>query len=276
VDDAELLQGLAGVCQRLLEAAHKQVGEQFGTNSDDARWPYPFPLKSDLQIKHLFVQTEDAFNVAWPNLAVRTSAAGIGAIRFLAEGFVLIRWLTEPSDETEQRKRAYRFVLGEISDTRRMFKHTADSDSSTVRSLEESAEMLRGFAREDGIQYLDEPPRADSLFKTYLEPGYILFSTLSEIGSHPGLAQMLVFHQDPGTRMINVDLTGQPVERAFWSSAAFDFFARTCDEIGKFFGWDDWLRGTVMPIVLDAAPLMTDAKVRWEKKWGIETGDVPG
>src|SRR4029453_2963322 len=23
-------------------------------------------------------------------------------------------------------------------------------------------------------------------------------------------------------------------------------------------------------------PLMTDAKVRWEKKWGIETGDVPG
>ena len=64
MDDAELLRGLAGVCQRLLEAAHKQVGEQFGTNPDDARWPYPFPLKSDLQIKHLFVQTEDAFNVA--------------------------------------------------------------------------------------------------------------------------------------------------------------------------------------------------------------------
>jgi hypothetical protein len=270
VDDAELIRGLAGVCERLLEAAHRQLGEYFGTKPDDARWPYPFPLRSDLQIKHLFVQMEDAFNVAWPNLAVRTSAVAIGAIRFLAEGYVLIRWLTDPTDEIERRKRAYRFVLGEIADTVGTFKHADDVDAATIRSLKESKETLLKIAREDGIQHLGGPPRADYLFKTYLKPGYVLFSTLSEIGSHPGLAQTLLFHQDRETRMINVDLTGQPGERALWIGVAFDFFGRTCDEVGKFLGWGDWLRDTVMPIVLDAAPLMTEAKTRWEKKWGIE------
>jgi hypothetical protein len=273
VHDEELLRALVGVSERLLLAAHQRAGEGFGTKPDDARWPYPFPLRSDLQVKHLFVQMEDAFAVAWTNLAVRTSPTAIGAIRFLAEGYVLIRWLTEPTDEMERRKRAYRFVLREIGETLRVLKHADDAEPATIRSLKESTGLLRDIAKQDGILHIGESPRTAHLFDTYLEPGYVIFSTTSEIGSHPGLLQMMLFHQDRGSKQINVDLTGAVGERAAWVSIAFDIFGRTCDEMGKALEWNDWLAETVLPIVQDAVPLLREAKSRWLTKWGFEPRD---
>lgn len=107
VDDEELLRALSSVAGRLLDAAHQQSAARFGDEQDDARWRHPFPIRGDLQIRHLFIQMQDAFAVAFTNLAARTSAVAVGAVRFLAEGYVLLSWLTEPTHEVERRKRAY-------------------------------------------------------------------------------------------------------------------------------------------------------------------------
>jgi hypothetical protein len=105
------------------------------------------------------------------------------------------------------------------------------------------------------------------LFPKYVDSGYVVFLALSEIGSHPGLFQVLVFHQDPVSRAIDVDPSGQHGERAAWLNGAFDFFGRSCDLIGKWFGWKDWLAETVAPIVVDASPLMEEAASRWRARW---------
>jgi hypothetical protein len=270
MNDEELLSALVESGGRLLHAAVRQSEAQFGTKPDDPRWPYPFPLRSELQLKHLFVQTADALDVALMGLRARTSAVSIGAVRFLAEGLVVISWLSEPTEEPERRKRAYRFVLGGIDRTRRMLAHTDNADPSTIRELTKSVARLREIAEMDGIQHLKEPPKAEHLFRTYLSPGYVVFSTMSEIGSHPGLLQILIFHQDRTSKLIQVDVGGQHGERAAWVNGAFDLFGRTCDRIGQTFGWDEWLQDTVMPIVKEAVPLMKEAGDRWRIRWGLE------
>jgi hypothetical protein len=199
------------------------------------------------------------------------SAAPSGGTGFIAETFALISWLTESTDERERRKRAYRFLLACIERTRNTLRHAPDPEPSTLRSLKRSADELRQIARDDGIQGLRGSPDAPYLFKNYLEPGYVLFAMLSEIGSHPGLLQILVFHQDRASRRIDVDLGGQHDERAAWANAGIDFFGRTCDSMGKWFGWEDWLQGTLLPIVHEALPLMTEASARWARKWGMSS-----
>lgn len=116
-------------------------------------------------------------------------------------------------------------------------------------------------------------PRTASayLFKTYLKPGYVVFSTLSEIGSHPGFFHLIVFHQDRKTRVIDVNLTGQPAERAAWIASAFEFFGNTTE--GKFCGWDRWLQSEVVPIVRRTTPLMREARDKWREKWEMYEAD---
>lgn len=275
ITDEELLRVLSEHCARLHRAAMEQAEAGFVETPDDPRWSYAFPLRSDLQLIHLFIQMADAFDVAATSLRARTSAVGIGAIRFLAEGYVLIRWLAEPSNETERRKRAYRFALGCTIGTQGMLKHTADADPRTMRSLAESIQRLQQIAKEDGIQHVREAPKMDYLFKSYIAPGYVVFSSLSEIGSHPGLLQILVFYQDRRSRRIDVNLAGSHDERAAWLGAAYDFFGRSCDEIGKRFGWEEWLRETAVPLVREATPLMAEAKARWTAKWGLNRPTQP-
>jgi hypothetical protein len=272
MDDGELLEALARSGAQLLEAARELDG-MLPQPKLDPRWAYPTPLGSDLQLRHLFLQAWDATDLALSGLHRRTSAVAIGAVRYLAEAFTLICWLTDARvDDLERRKRAYRFALSSIVGTKDMLKHAgAAANAATMASLKEAMDTLHRLAHEDGIQYVAERPKAPHLFKEYTVPGYVLFSSLSEIGSHPGFLQMLVFHQDRATRSIDVNFTGQPGERAAWMNGAIDLFGRACDEIATWFGQEEWVSFTMGPIARDYAPLMMEAKARWESKWGLES-----
>jgi hypothetical protein len=193
----------------------------------------------------------------------------IGAIRFLTEVYALTCWLTDTSSEQEKRKRGYRLALGNIARARALLKKD-NADAAVVSQLQTSIDRVREIAREDGIQYVNEQPGADYLFKEYLEPGYILFATLSEIGSHPGFLQVLVFHADRESSRIEVNISGSPEERAAWIGGAVGMFARICIRMSTEFGWEDWLEKTLMHVVREANPLIEQSRERWKEKWNLE------
>jgi hypothetical protein len=129
---------------------------------------------------------------------------------------------------------------------------------------------LRQIARDDRVQNVKESPDRRYLFNKYLKPtGYEVFSVLSELGSHAGFFHAVLFHLDPDSKQMDVNYGGGLVERAMWIASGFEFFGYTTDEVGKAFGWDDWLRDTVLPIVQRAAPSMRDVRARWQTKWSV-------
>jgi hypothetical protein len=165
---------------------HATGRQELGPETDDSRWIYPVPLRRTLQLQHLFIQAADAFDIVLGTLNIRASGAAVGAVRFLAEVHVLISWLADlNASDQEKTKRAYRLVLGNIARVRNMLRRDP-ANAGYARRFEPSIATLREIASEDGIQHLDQEPRADYLFDTYLGAGYSAFAMMSEIGSHPG------------------------------------------------------------------------------------------
>jgi hypothetical protein len=268
MQDDELLDGIYESCREIREMAWKKAAIEFVTPLvDDSRWLSPYPLKPELQLRHLFLQSLDAFDLAAIGLRARTSSASIGSVRLLAECCVLVRWLTEV-EGTEQRKRAYRLAMDGIKRLRRMGKHGL---SATDAQLDAMKKRLNEIARDEGIQHVGDAPDPVHLFNTYLKQGYVVFSVLSELGSHAGFFQVVLFHLDSQKEVVAVDFDGATVERAMWTASAFEFFGYTTDEIGKSFGWNDWLQADVLPVVQRAAPLMNEIRERWEQRWEAPT-----
>lgn len=270
MDDVELVEALYRFGGRLLQGA-SQLNDMLPQPTRDPRWKYPTPIRTDHQLRLLFLSTMDSLDLALVGLKARTSAVALGALRYQAEAHALICWLTGPTaDELERRKRGYRLALSDIGGTQQMNQHVepATAAALTIADLKMATETLQKLAHEDGIQHLRERPGNPHLFKKYLASGYVLFSALSEIGGHPGFLQLLVFHQDRPSRAITVDVSGQPGERAAWMNGGIDLFVRTCDRIAGSFGFEKWTAQTLEPIAREYAPVMQEAKSRWEAKRG--------
>jgi hypothetical protein len=269
--DADLLDHIYSLCQEIRDTAwDKAVTEFAAPLTDDPRWLSPYPLQPELQLRYLFLQSLDALDLAALGLRARTSTAAIGAVRLLAECCVLVKWLTEEGG-AEQRKRAYRLAMDGVKRTRRLQKHA--KGGITDAQLDAMKSRLLEIARRDGVQHVGEAPDATYLFNKFLRPGYAAFSVLSEIGSHAGFFQVVLFHLDPKTDVVAVDFDGSPAERALWTAQAFELTCYTVDEVGKALGWDDWLQAEVAPLVRRAKPAMKDVHNRWRIKWGLEDGD---
>jgi len=78
---------------------------------------------------------------------------------------------------------------------------------------------------------------ANSSFNSYLPPGYEVFTTLSELGSHPGFLHIVPFYADPETNVVNVNLSGAPLDRALWVALGFEMFGDVTDNVGTAYGW---------------------------------------
>jgi hypothetical protein len=200
-----LLKAIHGCCTDPIKRTHLQITTAaFPTVRDDPRWISPFPLRPELQLRYLYFQAVDAFDVASSALGLRASSVGIGAVRFLAECHVQVRFLVEVTG-SERQKRAHRLIQSGIDRVRKL-----GGPRLTGREADDAENRLAQIAREDGVQHVRAAPGREHLFKTYTKPGYVFFATLSELGSHPGFLHLVPFFTDPETRMINVNLSGAP------------------------------------------------------------------
>ena len=268
VDDEDLLASIYRSCQDLRDAAWEKSLVGFATDlPDDPRWQTPFPLRPELHLRYLYLQALDALEVSTLGLRVRTSSAALGALRLLAECCVLVKWLTE-KDGAERRKRSYRLAMDGIKGTKRMQKYAKGGVSP--QALAAMEKQLRELAKEDGVQHVGCSPDSIWLFNKYLQSGYASYSILSELGSHAGFFHVTLFRRDPKSKTVAVDFGGAHAERALWIGQAFELAGYTVDEVGRAFGWDDWLQSDVMPIVRRAKPLMNPIHAGWSSRWGIE------
>lgn len=273
VNDVELLQAMVVQCLRLRDAAMSHAAAQFATPlTDDPRWLSPYPLRPELQLRHLFLQALDAYDASVAGLHHRTSSAAVGSIRLLAECCVIVRWLTEV-DGAERRKRSYRLTMDGIVRMEQMRKHGVKWASKPA--LDAMKQRLNELAREDGVQYVREAPDAKHLFDKYLRGGYEVLSILSELGSHPGFFQAVLFHLDEAKTVMAVDLERAHADRAMWVATAFELLGYTLDGVGSALGWKAWLDAEALPIVKDAATVMPEVRTRWMSKWGIGANPPP-
>lgn len=255
---AQLIDG----CASLLREATKQHEATFGKITDDERWTHLFPLRFELQIRLLFQQGLDAFDLCCTGLKARASGVALGALRFLAEDLALVRWLTEPKDEDSRRQRSYRVVMGSIAGARSIVNREPDETTTKAGALQRLNEIetrLSELAREDGIQTVKEPLGTDELFERYMQEGYRFFGELSEFGSHPGFHQFFVFF-DPTSKHIELDWTAAYDKRLQYTAKAFKLFADLCIAVGETVGWNEWLQTLVGPLIEKAARLLKEAK----------------
>jgi hypothetical protein len=278
MDEQTTLSALAAHAGKLVESVSAQSADSLGEQHDDPRWPYRLPLRYEIQSRVLLNQSLDACDVAAFLLRSRVSTQALSAVRFLAESFVALRWLAEPRSEPARQQRGSQILFSTLDRIRdNLRKHEVETTESpgTLKSLDEMESLLRSLASEDGY-VLKRPPGRQVLFERYLDgPGYSLFWTLSELGSHPGTVQLLLFDREPGTRRLHVDLEGSHIERSYWCAMAIDLLGRTCDVATDLFQWQSWRQQTVLPLVQAALPDLKEAVRRWTEKWGISISIEP-
>ena len=261
-----LLRRLCEVGPKLHDVAMVQHTNTFGTLKDDARWTSVLPLRFDIQIRHLFTTTLDAYGLAMEGLCKRASPSALGALRLLAETYVTLAWLVEEPDASARHHRGMRLLLSSIRRTEQQLARSRDPTlQATAASLSDLRSQLLELSEVDGIPSLGEAPDRMHLFTRYLGD-YSVFWTLSEIGSHPGPHYLLAFHTDLSERVVNVRMTGAELERAYFVASADELLNRTCEAVGPARGWEEWLVREWRPLIDTARPLMTEAQRLWGEK----------
>lgn len=275
LSDEELLQALVQAGSGFIRACRERQADA-GPVKDDPRWRNtPLPLRMEAQLHTLFLGVVDACDATTGLLAIRASQQAFGMIRFQAESVALIRWMTEPKDERERRKRAYRIANGQLRRWRGVLELDASKGPKEAHEAPKRVAALEKelaeLAAEDGFSgRLREAPGRRYLFDKHLkEGGYEAFGMYSELGSHPGSAGNLVFALDEATGgHISFRLGRAFRQRAFWTGTSLMFLLLAAREVAVALGWEEWLKESISPLVKSAEPYLKEAAER--KKRGRE------
>jgi hypothetical protein len=175
---------------RLRDIGHDHIGRV--TDQDIPGWETWIPLKWSLQVVHLFLQGHDAFDLAMGALSTRVSPPALGVLRFMAEAYVAVRWLTDSADVDERQRRA----AAQTTYTLQVIAKGTKDDPAVTQNVVEQVPKIRGaIGLTDDIE-LPKRPTTKDLFDQYLSGD--LWPILSQMGSHPGFQQIyLFFVEDP-------------------------------------------------------------------------------
>src|SRR5437762_1065545 len=108
--------------------------------------------------------------------------------------------------------------------------------------------------------------------------GYPLFSSLSELGSHPrGLGHLNVALQMDRSDG-RFDLSGGHVHRAYWMSIAYELFALIVDPVARIAGlevWVKWMDSDGLTLTRSTGDLRVEAKDRYNRSIDRASHDRP-
>jgi hypothetical protein len=282
LSDEDLLKIVVRIGGKLLEAAQRQIGRVSAAVDDDARWSAPQPFRFDVAYRYLLQEALDAYDVGAGALLVRASPQGFHAVRFQAESFALLRWLTE-SEEHRVRQERWARVLRRHLERMRKSAHRLPDDpfaSAALRRADEMIERLHEIVGQDGLDINPDPPSREVLFDTYDQEGYAMFGLMSELGSHPGGAGVQFFSRRWGERTMDLNLSGALVPRALLAGMAANYLSNTLRLMAHVRGWSGWFDREASGVSDAASKLLFEAHRRWAEMLGpapsASDDSVPG
>jgi hypothetical protein len=215
---------------------------------------------------------QDALDVVVAVLRKRASQQALGGVRYLAETLVLARWLAQPDDPAQRRCRSYGITHGQLERLIKSLRREAGKDPGAklvLADAETELADLKLLAAEDGIAHLRSAPDRPDLFGKHMpEPGYPLFSSLSELGSHPPGLGHLHFALQTEDRQVRIDLGAGHVHRAYWLALAYELFALIVVPVAVVVGpdtWREWMESEGLALKRATEDLRFEAKDRFHR-----------
>ncbi len=194
-------------------------------------WSYPLALNWRLQLRYLWNLAADAFEIVAAVLPKRASSAALAEVRLLVETYCQARWLTEAAEERQ--RRACSIAMAEIRDLRGIFNAWAtqrvERDEMLAMLVKMESEANQRAQRAEGAV---RRPRLPQLLQGY-GYGSVAYATLSDVGSHPGIASSLIFFHTPGTDSIDLNPARGLIERAYFLGMAYEAYGRTAEVIAQ-------------------------------------------
>jgi hypothetical protein len=256
----QLLAQLVRSCERIRDLAWQHVSTLI-QGPDLAEWSHGLPIRWELQLGHTFVQGIDAFDLTVAALSTHASGAALGSLRFLAEGYVRMMYLTQPDDLGERQLRAGTYADFTLE---KIYRSSLGTDPLLAARISEVRRDLRALLKVEDDQELPSPPGTRDLFAKYLSGD--MHPLLSQTGSHPGFQQIILFFADLNRKVVDVRWTGSHVQRAYFVGSALDVFGRFSDVVARTMGNSGW-ESDLRDWVQEAAPLLREIKSRWEALW---------
>ena len=260
------LSQVARSCKSLAKAVNAAIED-----STDPDYSVGYPLNSHDQVLQLLAQANDAFRVAADTLGRRTSLAGTGAVRVVAECHALGAWLAE-GDSTGKALALGKREIGE--ELRKFEKVATGAQMPAMHSLlsiqgriAEECERL-GYANpyeaKSKGNRLPSVPDRPALFDTYLSNeahgGYLWFQTLSTIGAHPGFIYRSLLPPELVGQDSHADVL--PLERTAWLCFGYQLMAGAA--LGTFeFCRTSWLATDVAKCILKDIERIHAAEAQW-------------
>jgi hypothetical protein len=237
--EVDLLAEVGNAAALLMDIANPFKSPDDPTMKDD--WSFPVPLNWRLQLRYVWADAADAFDVVAAVLPRRISASVLAQVRFLVESYCLVSWLARPLEDRELR--AMRFAMREVNNLRNVLLKWRDHDVARQPTLDGLNDMEAELQRRSAGRTLPSLPAMPVLVERYY--ARIAYATLSEVGSHPGLSSVVAFRLQPGEQRADLNLGGAHSVRAFHLSMAFELFARTAAMVAEARGWYDYRAGVL-------------------------------
>lgn len=204
-------------------------------DSSGPRRPKQLPLTVTQQLQVLLDTSTEIFSASLTSLQRKSIVSAVSSYRFLTESLVVCRWILEPSDPSIREARCGALSVGALSRLKRLSEKAGPEE--VLRPLREAARVLIKRA-EERMREARPPlensriPSRSELFNHYLPGGYVLFSAISELASHPGPLSIV--------SLVSADVEGDAL---FWLSVTYATFVSVLAEVAFGLGHTSWMEG---------------------------------
>jgi len=229
----EVLRYLALASRGLLTLADPLQSSDDPSLQDQENWNHAVPLDWQLQLRFLWVSAADAFDLVANTLPVRVSASLLAQIRLLLEHYCIVRWLTDPKQDHQ--RRAIGFAASEVKDVMNvLLKWTGyEADRQpTLDDLQQADIELQAMA---GAEGLEKVPSMPDMVNAYYKK--VAWAFLSDVGSHAGLAPVLVYFLRLDEHKIDLNMHEAFNARTYFLGMAFELYALISINICVARGW---------------------------------------
>jgi hypothetical protein len=165
-------------------------------------WNHAIPADWRLQLRFLWVDAADAFALIANTLPVRVAPTLLAQIRFLVEGYSLVMWLASPEEGRDLR--GFAFAGSEAKDIRNFLLKWKDHDDERRATLDEMEQIGSDVQVMSKAEALPKMPSMPMLVAKHYSP--VAYALLSDVGSHAGLASVVVYFLDRGTQIIDLNM----------------------------------------------------------------------
>ena len=231
--DESILTDLGKAAAELVRLADPVRSPDDPSLQDD--WDHAVPLNWKLQLRFMWVNAADAFDLVAFTLPRRASPTLLAQIRFLLEGYCIVSWLTASSEEVEER--ALAFAGSEVTDIKNVLLKWRNHDEDRQPTLD-ALEHARAEIQERGKERtIPRKPSTQQLIETYYSK--VAHNLLSDVGSHPGLSSVTAFFLQRDGRTIDPNMHSAVAQRTYFLGMAFELYALLAFRVCSAQGWDE-------------------------------------